>query len=207
MQFIRLDWTLFRSLDTLGQRAGVPKERLGAIVVKELVDNALDAGANVSFGYLSDDGKTDKNGFYVEDDGPGLPGTDEEIASLFSIARPLTSSKLLRLPTRGALGNGLRVVVGAVLATNGELKVRTAGRTLQLMPQFHTGKTQFRRIEEWAPENGEGGIENLAKNVAKSFSTRIEVILGAGLKVDFSLAAIAKNMAGEKGYKGLTSPW
>lgn len=36
MLFQRNDWTLFRSLDTLGQRAGVPRNRLGAIVAKEL---------------------------------------------------------------------------------------------------------------------------------------------------------------------------
>jgi hypothetical protein len=51
-------------------------------------------------------------GWYVEDDGPGIPGDPAEVARLFSILRPLVSSKLLRLPTRGALGNGLRVVVG-----------------------------------------------------------------------------------------------
>lgn len=43
--FERPDWTLFRSLGTLGQKAGVPLRRLAALVVKELVDNALDAGA------------------------------------------------------------------------------------------------------------------------------------------------------------------
>lgn len=47
MLFQRSDWTLFRSLDTLGQRAGVPRNRLGAIVAKELADNALDAGSEV----------------------------------------------------------------------------------------------------------------------------------------------------------------
>ncbi len=46
--FSRDDWTLFRNLNTLGQKAGVPKERLAALVIKELADNALDAGANVS---------------------------------------------------------------------------------------------------------------------------------------------------------------
>src|SRR3712207_9128722 len=45
--------------------------------------------------------------------GDGIPGDDAEIAALFSINRPLTSSKYLRRPTRGALGNGLRVVAGA----------------------------------------------------------------------------------------------
>jgi hypothetical protein len=49
-----------------------------------------------------------------EDDGTGIRGTDEELAELFSIRRPLRSSKHLRLPTRGALGNGLRLVAGVI---------------------------------------------------------------------------------------------
>ena len=65
-------------------------------------------------------------GYFVEDDGPGIDGTPEDIARLFSIARPMVSTKLLRLPTRGALGNGLRVVAGAVLASEGSLVVITA---------------------------------------------------------------------------------
>jgi hypothetical protein len=43
----------------------------------------------------------------VEDDGDGIPGSDEQIAALFSIRRPLTSTKILRRPVRGASGNGL----------------------------------------------------------------------------------------------------
>src|SRR5262249_12937873 len=111
----REDWVLFRNLGTLGQKAGVPLEKIAALVAKELTDNALDAGAECRVGLL------DGNGFWVEDDGEGISGTDEEIAELFSIKRPLKSSKLVRLPTRGALGNGLRVVAGAVLASGGSL--------------------------------------------------------------------------------------
>lgn len=189
MLFQRSDWTLFRSLDTLGQRAGVPRERLGAIVAKELVDNALDAGsADVSIERFKEDGVA---GFRVKDDGEGIPGTDEQIAAMFSIARPLTSSKLLRLPTRGALGNGLRVVVGAVLATGGRLSVRTRGRTLRLSPQFHSGATTI-VARERDPFDHAG--------------TLVEVVLGDGMRVDFTLAELAIKMRGEKTYSGRTSP-
>ncbi len=124
--FCRPDWTLFRNLSTLGQRAGVTTDIIPALVVKELVDNALDAAAQCHYGQTAD------GGLFVQDDGDGLPGTDAEVASLFSVARPLSSTKLLRLPTRGALGNGLRVVVGAVLASGGTLTVSTRGRALHL---------------------------------------------------------------------------
>jgi hypothetical protein len=111
LQFRRPDWILFRSISTLPQRAGVPVYRLRRLVLKELTDNALDAGARVTLGQHG-------NRFFVEDDGPGI--APEDIADLFSLNRPLTSSKLWRMPTRGAMGNGLRVVVGAVTASDGK---------------------------------------------------------------------------------------
>ena len=41
--FSREDWSLYCSLATLSQKAGVPREALPWLVAKELVDNALDA--------------------------------------------------------------------------------------------------------------------------------------------------------------------
>ena len=126
--FERPDWTLFRSLGTLGQKAGVPLRRLAALVVKELVVNALGAGATANVGGCGD-------WIYVTDDGPGLPGNADAIARLFSIQRPLTSSKMVRVPSRGALGNGLRVVAGAVLASSGALFVETRGQRHDIRPR------------------------------------------------------------------------
>ena len=40
--FEREDWTLFRNLETLGQKAGVAKGDLPKLIAKELADNALD---------------------------------------------------------------------------------------------------------------------------------------------------------------------
>jgi hypothetical protein len=72
--------------------------------------------------------------YFIEDDGPGLDGARQDIADLFSIARPLRSSKLLRLPQRGQLGNGLRVVAGAVLASSGTLSVAARTRRTLVVP-------------------------------------------------------------------------
>ena len=55
------------------------------------------------------------------------------------------STKLLRLPTRGALGNGLRVVAGAVLASNGFLTVITRGVRLELKPERDGSTTVVER--------------------------------------------------------------
>ncbi len=46
---------------------------------KELVDNALDACGRCEVGRLH-------NGFWVEDIGDGIDGSDEELAALFSSA-------------------------------------------------------------------------------------------------------------------------
>jgi hypothetical protein len=98
--FERADWTLFRIIEGLQQKAGVPAQHLRRLVLKELADNALDTGATIRYGLV--DGKADRR-YFIEDNGPGLEGAPQDIADLFSIARPLRSSKLLRLPQRGQL--------------------------------------------------------------------------------------------------------
>jgi hypothetical protein len=128
--FERADWTLFRTVEGLQQKAGVPAHQLRRLVLKELGDNALDVGS-IRYGLV----QGAHNTFFVADDGPGLDGSPEEIAELFSIRRSLRSTKLLRRPQRGQLGNGLRVVAGAVLASNGSLAVITQNRRIALRPQ------------------------------------------------------------------------
>jgi hypothetical protein len=125
LKFERADWTSFRTVEGLQQKAGVPQDKLIRLVLKELADNGLDTGAAVRVGEIA-------GGYFVEDDGPAL-GPDE-VASLFSMARPLASTKMLRLPMRGALGNGLRVAAGAVLASDGKLAVISRGVRQELKP-------------------------------------------------------------------------
>lgn len=187
--FSRQDWTLFRTIGTIGQRAGVPVEKLAAVVVKELLDNALDSAGQCRYG------RTPDGGLFVQDDGDGLPGTDADVAALFSVARPLSSSKLLRLPTRGALGNGLRVVAGAVLASGGRLTVKTRGRALRLRPRDSDGGTDPEHVRPW-----------------KGLGTRVHVLLGEALPMNghtFQWADQAAAMAKPIGqtYRGATSPW
>jgi hypothetical protein len=187
----REDWTQYRSLTTLCQKAGVPQDDLPALVAKELADNALDAckgGDECEVGLLADGG-----GFWVADFGEGFDGTDQEIADLFSIKRPMRSSKLIRLPTRGALGNGLRVVAGAVLASNGSLVVHTRGRAIRLVPQ-DDGRTRAEPVEP-----------------LDDMGNRIEVRLGEPLKVNGDTLCWARQAialaAGRERYKGRSSPF
>jgi DNA topoisomerase VI subunit B len=97
--FERQDWGLFRTIDGLSSKAGVPREMIASLVAKELMDNALDESESCEVRLLDDHA-----GFFVQDNGPGLDPA--QVANLFSIKRPLKSTKFLRLPSRGALGAG-----------------------------------------------------------------------------------------------------
>ena len=94
----RADWRLFIDPATLPQKAGCGPHQIARAILKELTDNALDAGAN----NVTLDG--DLSRCVITDDGPGLDPVD--VVRLFAVNRPLRSSKLKRLPTRGMLGNG-----------------------------------------------------------------------------------------------------
>jgi hypothetical protein len=187
-QFRRSDWIPFRSISTLPQVAGVPIAQMRRLVLKEMTDNALDAGARVELGHLDERG----NRFFVEDDGPGIKGTPEDIADLFSLSRPLVSSKLWRMPTRGAMGNGLRVVVGAVAASDGRLEVWTRNRRLILTPQ----------------QDGSTSVE--AFEIDFPVGTRIKITFGDALPFDYQpllWAQAAVRMAeGGRTYRGKPSP-
>jgi hypothetical protein len=170
----RHDWALFRNIDGLQQKAGVPAARLRRLVLKELADNALDAGSQIHTGFL------EANTFFIEDDGPGLDGGPKEIASLFSIRRPMRSTKLLRLPQRGALGNGLRVVAGAVLASDGSLVVIT--RNLRsLIAQFDGCSGGKAREIVSAAKLDRATCENVNRHQAKAL---LEIACGAARKVN-----------------------
>ena len=114
-----------------------------ALALKELVDNGLDHAANVTLEQV------DENTWSVADDGPGMD--EARIATLFAVDRPLTSSKLLRRPTRGAVGNGLRVVTGAAIASGGALWVESRGRRFEVKVDLGTGRTQAVEVPCNAP--------------------------------------------------------
>jgi hypothetical protein len=159
LKFEQEDWSLFRTVDGLQQKAGVARELLPRLVLKELADNALDeAGAQVGLGRLGD------GRYFVEDNGRGIGGSPEQIADLFSIRRPLRSTKRLRMPSRGALGNGLRVVAGAVIASEGALTVIARNQRIQLRPE-RDGSTTILSVED----------------VEHPIGTRIEIGFGPAL--------------------------
>ena len=144
IEFVRADWALFLHPDRLPQKAGCPRDRLRAMVLKELVDNALDAGANAALDQIGPDT------WVVTDDGPGLDR--EQIVRLFAVNRPMTSTKLVRRPTRGAMGNGLRVVTGGVLASG---VIGIATRPRMALPSWrghgHSPKSPAAELQPCSP--------------------------------------------------------
>ena len=105
----------------------------------------------------------------------------------------MVSTKLLRLPTRGALGNGLRVVAGAVLASDGSLAVITRDRRIELRPERDGTTTVVRTTKVKFP-----------------IGTRIEISFGPALPSDqaaLSWAQIACHLAQGTTYGGRSSPW
>jgi hypothetical protein len=129
----RDDWQLFLDPTTLPQKAGCQPDQLPALALKELVDNALDEGVHVTLDH-------DDAHWIVTDDGPGI---DPDQVATLAVNRPLRSSKLKRLPTRGMLGNGLRVV----MAWGRTLIVETRGQRLTLAVDDTTGRTTIERRE------------------------------------------------------------
>jgi hypothetical protein len=135
--FARPDFSLYTSLATLPQRAGVSASMLPWLVAKELADNALDAADAAGRPGAVDIGIDCRGNLTVADKGTGIPdATPQWIASLFCVARPMLSSKLLRRPTRGAVGNGLRVCLGYLTATRGRLIIETSNLRVELAPEI-----------------------------------------------------------------------
>jgi hypothetical protein len=188
LKFERADWTSFRTIEGLQQKSGVAADKLRRLVLKELTDNALDTGTLVNVVGLPNDR------FSIDDDGPGIDGTPEQVARLFSMSRSMISTKLLRLPTRGALGNGLRVVAGAVFASDGSLSVTTRNRRIKLRPE-RDGTTTVVSVEP----------------VEFSIGTRIEIGFGPAIPEDDNAlhwAKLAVMMSkGGATYAGKSSPF
>lgn len=172
------DWQLFLSEDTLPQKAGCYPEQLAGLVLRELVDNALDEDAGATIRY-------EAGWWIVSDDGPGVD--PDRVADLFAVNRPLRSSKRdKRLPTRGMLGNGLRVVT----AWARTMIVETRGIRLTLEVDEATGRTAVVQREDVARAPG------------------LTVQLRAQHQYDAALARLTIGLAGHGFvYSGPSCPW
>jgi DNA topoisomerase VI subunit B len=124
--FKRTAFQTSRTLDfftesELTRQIGYPQNLWALVLVKELVDNSLDAcesadiPPNISV-------VLEKNNVTVQDNGPGLPAATIE-SSLDYMVR-VSDKKHYISPTRGQLGNALKCVYAtAYVATGAEGKI------------------------------------------------------------------------------------
>jgi DNA topoisomerase VI subunit B len=192
--FAREDWSLYTSLATLPQRAGVTADLLARLTVKELTDNGLDsADAAGRPGAVTV--SRDAGNVTIDDQGTGIAGaTPEKLARLFCVARPMLSSKLLRRASRGAIGNGLRACLGYLTATRGRLVIETGSLRVELVPE----------------SNGTSRILN-STTIAPRLGLRLTAVAGdaALTKADLMWAEDAVELARQSGrpaFTGRTSP-
>lgn len=185
IEFVRTDASLFLHPDRLSQKAGAPKHHLRRMAIKELVDNALDAAPTAQLTEI------DEDTFVVTDNGPGID--PDKVATMFSVTRPMMSTKLIRRPTRGMVGNGNRVVAGAAFASGGMLVVESHGVRQELSFDKTTGDTIVSSRD--GSEVAEG--------------TRITIKFGPAIPRDIAASVwgmVAITLAGEASSPMLTHP-
>jgi DNA topoisomerase VI subunit B len=101
----------------LSMQLGGDPSRWGLILLKELIDNALDACETVR---IDPDVRVtlSPDGFIVEDNGPGLPSTTIERSLDYRVR--VSDKSYYISPTRGQLGNALKCLWAAPYVVNPE---------------------------------------------------------------------------------------
>jgi hypothetical protein len=186
------DWRDFLDLATLPRKAGCSLADLARVVYKEAADNATDTGTNVLEATWTD--PNGNAGWAIKDHGHGLD--PEQVPTIYSPNRPQLSSKRMRRIQRGILGNGCRVIGGAVAASGGSLMVNTRGHRLSLQMDTAKGKMDVVSDEPIPPEPG----------------LTLYIALGPAIAVvdsDFDLAkaTIQISYQATRLYSGPSSPW
>jgi hypothetical protein len=115
--------------------AGVPRHRLRRLIAKEVTDNGLDACDRAGSAGTTTIERDGDDIYVVTDQGGGIDPAPAALADLFSTERAMLSGKFWRLPTRGVLGNGLRVLVAAVALSGGTITVESRGVRTVLRPR------------------------------------------------------------------------
>ena len=107
----------FLSEKELVAQIGHPRSAWPLVLVKELVDNALDACEEA--GVAPKIAITvDENGLTVADNGPGIP--PDVVADILDFGVRVSSREAYVSPCRGAQGNALKTVVAMPFVMDGE---------------------------------------------------------------------------------------
>lgn len=118
----------FFEVEALQLQTGVDRKRFAEVVVKELMDNALDAAEahtdkpEVTLTVV--DHLIDGDGYFtitVADNGPGIPS--EVIRSILDFTTLTSDKRAYRSITRGQQGNALKTILGIPTALGGDQPV------------------------------------------------------------------------------------
>jgi DNA topoisomerase VI subunit B len=113
----------------LAAQTGRPRHEFAAAVLKELVDNALDAAETAGIApevRVTIDRDGDDIAITVADNGPGL--APEVVKRILDFETRTSDKSRYRAPTRGAQGNALKTVVGIPTALGGTHPITVESR-------------------------------------------------------------------------------
>jgi DNA topoisomerase VI subunit B len=113
----------FASTGELVKATGHPVERWPLLIVKELIDNAIDAAEGANVAPVVEVAVESDGSIVVADGGPGV--SPELVANLVDYSKRTSSRAAYVSPTRGAQGNALQTLIAMPFALDG-----SSGETL-----------------------------------------------------------------------------
>lgn len=156
------------SVKELQAQTGQPAQRFAAVVLKELIDNALDAAESANTApeiSIDVSRKSDIYKVIVADNGPGIsPGVVKRILD-FGVR--VSSKSVYRSPTRGAQGNALKTVLGIPFALGCSLPVVIESQGIK-----HT-------IRTWADPAGNVRVDHREEPGTVNVGMKVTVLVPA----------------------------
>jgi len=164
MQTLRLERTTFevsRELEfftekELSMQIGHGRQWWPVALLKELLDNALDACETDNVAPVVEV-TMDEDGFGVQDNGPGI-STETLVKSLNYLVR-VSDKNFYISPTRGQMGNALKVVWAAPFVAHGQGRVEVMSRGLHHVVEVSLDRLAQRPVIAHSAE-AEGIVKN-----------------------------------------------
>jgi len=147
----------FASEKELVAQTGHQKEAWPTVILKELVDNSIDAAEEAGTAPIIEV-KVDHDGIVVADNGPGIPA--DVIEDILDFGVRVSSREAYVSPTRGAQGNALKTILAMPFVLDGdhgrvEIWTRGARHTIDFsVDRIRQAPTAKHRVEPGHVTNG-----------------------------------------------------